>query len=101
MTNSNVPSSSAAGRKNRPIDPDHAPNQTRRLRLEAGLTMQDVANQIDCGKSSVQQFETMGRGIGYYKQFRLADVLSTDVGTLLTPGYLFSRKIRESLDIGL
>ena len=99
MTNSNVPSSSAAGRKNRPIDPDHAPNQTRRLRLEAGLTMDYVADKIECRKSSLQQFETMGRGIGYYKQFRLADVYNTDVGKLLTPGYLFSIKLRKPLDI--
>ena len=99
MTNSNELPNSTTGRKNHLTDPKDAPNQARRLRLEAGLTMDYVADKIECRKSSLQEFETTGRGIGYYKQFQLADVYNTDVGKLLTPGYLFSIKLRKPLDI--
>lgn len=74
------------------------PNQARRLRLAMGLPLREAAAQIGVTSSTLQQFELAGTGISTRRRYKLADVLRTDIPTLLTPGKKFEEKVRQMID---
>jgi transcriptional regulator with XRE-family HTH domain len=71
-------------RQNRPRSPDHAAlgEAIRRLRQEAGLSQEELAERADTDLSQVGGIERGTRNPSYTTLLRLAAALKTTVGTI-------------------
>lgn len=87
------------GRRNQEIPAEDLPNQVRALRLEKGLTLNELAEQINTDENSLSEFERQGTGLGRKKQWSLSVVLGVEFGKMVTPGKKFAEKVRETLDL--
>jgi transcriptional regulator with XRE-family HTH domain len=66
--------------------PDSAGARIRAARLHAGLTQEDLAQEIGVSRSAVAQWETDRAGQVGGNLARIAEVLEVSVGHLLTGG---------------
>lgn len=76
-----------SGRKYPPVDYELLPNQARRLREEAGLTLRTVGTATRLFISSLHRYELTGTGIDRINRAVLADFYNTTLSALETPGY--------------
>ena len=82
------------GRKNQDIPFDELPNKARQLRIEAGMTLPELAEKIGTHFRTLSEYELYGRG-GRSFVYRLADEFGIDVRELETPGKKFSGNLRH------